>query len=123
MNRESDGFRDKRYAAFLLLAGIFLSAFFITNRYAAISQFFLPTALPAATGLAPAFPGFPIDINTASREDMMMLPYVGGKTAERIIEKRAELGGFKSIDDLLKVEYIGGAKLGAIRAFVTVKKE
>ena len=123
MNRESDGLRDKRYAAFLLLAGILLSVFFITTEHVAISKLFMPAVSPATTGLAPAFPGFPIDINTASREDMMMLPYVGAKTAERIIEKRAQLGGFKSIDDLLKVEYIGGAKLGAIRAFVTVQRK
>ncbi len=130
MNRESDGLKDKRYAAFLLLAGILLSVFFITAEYAAISKLFMPKEAVAprqgaATALVPAaaFPGFPIDINTASREDMMMLPYVGGKTAERIIEKRAQLGGFKSIDDLLKVEYIGGAKLGAIRAFVTIQRK
>lgn len=134
MNRESDGLRDKRYAAFLLLAGILLSVFFITAEYAAISKLFMPAVSAkeavvsrqgalAAPAAAAAFPGFPIDINAASREDMMMLPYVGAKTAERIIEKRAELGGFKSVDDLLKVEYIGGAKLGAIRAFVTVQRK
>jgi len=122
MNMKNDGHRDKRYAAFLLLAGILLSVFFIAAGRVAISRFFMPTASPAATGLVPEFPGFPIDINTASREDMMMLPGVGVKTAERIIEKRAELGGFKSIDDLLEVEHFGGAKLGAVRALVTVKR-
>ncbi len=120
MNREKGGLRDKRYAAFLFIAGIFLSVFFIMAGRAAISKLFMPTASKAATGLAPEFPGFPININTASQEDMMMLPGVGSKTAERIIEKRAELGGFKSIGDLLKVEHFGGAKLNGIRALIIV---
>lgn len=122
MNNKNGGLGDKKYAAFLFLAGILLSVFFITTNRAAISRLVMPTASPAATGLSAKFPGFPIDINAASREDMMMLPGVGAKTAERIIEKRGQLGGFKSIDDLLKVEHFGGAKLGVVRGLVTIKR-
>ncbi|MBI5887741.1 MAG: helix-hairpin-helix domain-containing protein [Deltaproteobacteria bacterium] len=132
MNRESDGLKDKRYAAFLLLAGILLSVFFITAEYAAISQLFMPAVSAkeaaasrpgAAAAPVAAFPGFPIDINTASREDLMMLPGVGEKTAVRILEERARGGGFKNSDGLLNVKYISGAKLDALRAFVTVKSK
>lgn len=123
MNRESDRPRDKRYASFLLLSAVLLAAFFVTNQYKAISYFFAPTSSDAAAGTAAAFPGFPMDINSASREDLMMLPGVGEKTAGRIIEERARVNGFKSLDGLLNVRYISSAKLGAMRAFVTVKRK
>lgn len=67
------------------------------------------------------FPGFPIDINTATKDDLMLISGIGEKTAERIMEKRAELGGFRSIEDLLEVKYIGKSKIEKIRPFVTVK--
>ena len=67
------------------------------------------------------FPGFPIDVNTATKDDLMLISGIGEKTAERILEKRAELGSFGSIEDLLEVKYIGRSKLEKIRPFVTVK--
>ena len=125
MNRESDRARDKRYAAFLLLAGILLLIFFANAPQGAAPPPLMPIlTLPfaGARGAAPSFPGFPININTADAEELMMLPGVGDKTARRIIEKRAALGGFKSVEDLLEIKYIGEAKLEGIRAFATVKK-
>lgn len=132
---------DKRYVAFLLLAGILLLLFLANTRRLYSASRLRPSPSAEASSLASdkaidayrgtavrthaasgAFPGFPIDINSATREELMMLPGVGAKTAERIIEKRTELGGFESIDDLLEVKYIGGAKLEGIRAFAVAKK-
>lgn len=62
-----------------------------------------------------------IDLNSATKEDLMTLPGIGTKTAGRIIEKREELGGFKSVDDLTEVERIGKVKLERLRGLVTVK--
>lgn len=52
----------------------------------------------------------------------MILPGIGEKTAGRIIDKRNEIGRFKSVDDLLEVKWIGAVKLERIRGLVTVKK-
>lgn len=68
-----------------------------------------------------AMPGFPVDINTAGKEDLMMLPGVGEKTALRIIETRARLKGFKSANDLLMVKYIGEKKFEKMAGYITVK--
>ena len=68
------------------------------------------------------FPGFPIDINTATREELLLLPGVGPKTADRIIETRAEMRGFKRIEDLMEVKGIGEKKLSRVKGLVTVGK-
>ena len=48
-----------------------------------------------------------ININIASKEDFIKLPYIGEVKAERIIQLRDEMGAFVSIKDLEKVKGIG----------------
>ena len=48
-----------------------------------------------------------ININIASKEDFIKLPYIGEVKAERIIRQRKEMGAFVSIKDLEKVKGIG----------------
>jgi len=67
-----------------------------------------------------AFPGFPVDINSASVDELMKVPGIGPKTARRIVEKRVETGGFQSINDLTGVQRIGRVRLDGIRRFITV---
>lgn len=67
-----------------------------------------------------ALPIFPIDLNKATLQELTLLPGIGEKTAQRIIEKRVELNGFRSVDDLMAVKWIGKAKLEKIRDLVTV---
>ncbi|MBI5892688.1 MAG: helix-hairpin-helix domain-containing protein [Deltaproteobacteria bacterium] len=62
-----------------------------------------------------------IDINTATQLDFESLPGIGPKLAQRIIEKRKELGGFKSIDDLKKVKGIGEKKFGRIKNLIDIR--
>jgi competence ComEA-like helix-hairpin-helix protein len=69
---------------------------------------------------ASTLPVFPIDLNSATVEELKLLPGVGDKTAERIVEKRAELGGFGSVDDLLGVKRFGRSRLEKIRGLVTL---
>ena len=52
-----------------------------------------------------------VDINTAGIEELKSLPGIGEKTAEKIINKRNELGSFNSVEDLMLVPRIGGKTL------------
>ena len=62
----------------------------------------------------------PININTATAEQLNALDGVGPKTARKIIEYREANGGFKSVEELLEVPGIGPAKFEQIRNQVVI---
>ena len=69
----------------------------------------------------PPPPGTPLDLNSASRDDLVRLPGVGGATADRIIDERTRGGPFARVEDLCRVRGIGPKKLAALRPYVTVR--
>ncbi len=81
-----------------------------------------PTAPEAepATRLATLDPGHPININTATQEELESLPYIGPATAKKIIAYREANGPFKTVDDILKVFGVGPKTLEQIRPYITV---
>jgi len=72
-------------------------------------------------GLGLPQPIAPMNLNTATAEQLTDLPGIGPATAKAIIEKRKTLGRFRSVDDLLTVKGIGSSKLDAIRSSVVVR--
>lgn len=70
---------------------------------------------PRAPSLAPGS----IDINSATREQLILLPGIGEAFAERIVLFRDEHGPFASVDGLRAIRGIGPATLAKIRPFVT----
>lgn len=60
-----------------------------------------------------------IDINSAGVDDLVQLPGVGQKTAERIFSYRQENGQFKNIEDLMNVKGIGQKKFDKLKSRVT----
>ena len=68
-----------------------------------------------AAALTKSVPSGGINPNTASRDELMMLPGVGEVLATRIIEGRTE-GSYTSGDDLLRVKGISAKTLQAITA-------
>lgn len=63
----------------------------------------------------------PLDLNTATVEQLDALSGIGPATAKAIIDRRTQMGRFRSVDDLLTVKGIGAAKLDSIRASVVVR--
>ena len=61
-----------------------------------------------------------LDINTATKSQLMELQGIGEVMAERIVAYRTEHGMFSSIDALLQVEGIGEKKLQQIEKLIMV---
>jgi competence protein ComEA len=89
------------------------------------SQVYVPKqgeAVPsgAGGGAGATTPAGPLDLNTATLEQLDALPGVGPATAQAILDQRDKVGRFASVDDLLDVRGIGPAKLEGLRDLVTV---
>ena len=76
-------------------------------------------AAPAGAS-APASPDQPINLNTATLEQLDTLDGVGPATAQKILEYREQHGGFRSVDELDQVSGIGEKRLAALRERVGV---
>jgi competence protein ComEA len=68
---------------------------------------------PAAKGV--------VNINTATAEQLKLLPRIGPSTADRIIEFRKANGPFKKADELLAVRGIGEKSLANLRPYVVTE--
>ena len=71
----------------------------------------------AAKGGSPAGP---VDLNTATAEQLEALPGVGPATSKAILAYRTSHGRFRSVTELLEVPGIGPAKLESLRPMVRV---
>ena len=61
-----------------------------------------------------------VNVNTATAQELELLPGVGPVRAQAIIDHRVESKGFKQIDDLMLVSGIGEKALARIRPHVAV---
>ena len=68
--------------------------------------------------IAPDFP--PVDLNTATAEELDTLPGIGESLARRIIAYREANGPFGSIEEIMEVSGIGEAKFAELKDRVTV---
>ena len=64
--------------------------------------------------------GTTLDINTATAEELKLLPGIGEKLSERIIRARHEIGGFSDIEELTTVKGISEGKLNKLKDFLRV---
>ena len=88
----------------------------------------LPTVVFLASLLAAALPGWAaepptgvVNLNTATAEQLQLLPRVGPSLAGRIVEFREANGAFASVDELVAVRGIGEKALATLKPYLTVK--
>ena len=78
-------------------------------------------AAPSA-GTAGAAPveGQPLNLNTATLEQLDTLSGIGPATAQKILDYREEVGGFGSIEALGEIPCIGDKRLASLREELTL---
>jgi competence protein ComEA len=61
-----------------------------------------------------------VNINTATKEELVTLKGIGPTRAQEIIDYRTKNGPFKTVDDLEKVKGIGPGTMKQIKSQITV---
>jgi competence protein ComEA len=94
-----------------------------------LSLFFLALLALAAPAAAAAQAPAPapsaakahtIDLNSATLADLESLPGIGRSTAQRILDHRQKIGGFKKIEELMNVKGIGEKSFLKLKPLVSV---
>ncbi len=62
-----------------------------------------------------------VNVNTATLEELQLLPGIGEARARAVITARKQRGGFKSVDDLVEVKGIGATALERMRPHVSTQ--
>jgi len=71
-----------------------------------------------AGGADSSQPSGVVNINTASSEELQLLPRVGPSLAGRIIEFRQANGPFRSVDEILAVKGIGESSFEKLEPYI-----
>lgn len=72
-------------------------------------------------GAAAAAGSFPINLNTATAEQLMELPGIGEARAADILAYRAKIGQFTDVEEIMNVSGIGEAMFEKMKEKITVK--
>ncbi|WP_257306695.1 ComEA family DNA-binding protein [Geothrix campi] len=80
----------------------------------------LALPLSAATARPSRAPQRAVNLNTASVTELMQLPRVGQKTAERIVAFRKQHGGFQRPEELMNVKGIGEKSYAKLKPYLAL---
>ncbi|MEE2679036.1 MAG: helix-hairpin-helix domain-containing protein [Myxococcota bacterium] len=62
-----------------------------------------------------------VNVNTASSEELQLLPGIGETRARALVALRKRRGGFKTLEELKEVKGIGAAGLERMRPFLRLQ--
>lgn len=105
------------------LSAVNLAAELEDGRQVLVPRRLAAAGVPAPTGGAGpggATEGAPLNLNQATLEQLDALEGIGPATAQKILDRRAETGGFSDVEELGQIPGIGEKRLAALRARVTV---
>lgn len=63
---------------------------------------------------------FPVNLNTATAEQLMTIPKIGSARANAIIEYREHLGGYTSVAQIMEIRGIGETLYSEVAGYMTV---
>ena len=67
--------------------------------------------------------GLPLDVNRVTLDDLQLLPGIGERTAQAILDERDLHGPFKSVADLKRVRGIGQRTIEKLDSYLIVHRE
>lgn len=109
------------------LGALNLAAVLVDGQQVAVGRPAAAGPGPVATGGAPApgapsggSAGAPVNLNSATLEQLEGLPGIGPALGQRILDYRTEHGSFASVDDLNDVSGIGDVTFERLKPLVTV---
>ena len=122
--------KKPQFSALVLVTALF-SAFllgFFLGRQSGAVQIQINSVVSGQPSISPpettqpdrTWTGFPININTASAEELTSLPGIGDVLAGRIVSYREQYGSFLSTEELMDVTGISEKTYERIREYVTV---
>lgn len=112
----------------LWFAAAFAAVLVVAGYIWAISEFTAKENIPVITAAsehptvtAVMYRELLVNINTADKDELMMVKGIGEATAEKIIAYREENGCFERVDQLMEINGIGEKKLEQFRPFVVTE--
>lgn len=66
--------------------------------------------------------GMPLDLNTATIDDLLLIPGIGEITAQKILELRSKKTHFNNIEELMEIKGIKEKKLDGFKQYLCLQK-
>lgn len=79
-----------------------------------------PGSAPPGANVPPGEPSAPLNLNTATIDQLEALPGIGPTLAQAIVDERERRGAFRSINELRSVRGIGDGRFADLRPRVAV---
>jgi competence ComEA-like helix-hairpin-helix protein len=117
MQDQRDGHAGFAVLSVLLIVGIVWAGAHRATRPIIRSPNDVPASIPTSGG---QLPDMRLDLNRASAAELTLLPGIGERLAERIVDEREHGGAFHTVDDLQRVRGIGPLKVKRLRPYVVL---
>ena len=100
---------------FCLLLGVFIGRY-SGSSYIPVKNVLNQQSQPTGSQITE-----PININTASLQQLSLLPGIGDVLGQKIIDYREKYGDFRAIEELMNISGITEKKFAEFRNYITVK--